>query len=148
VVVAVTVNGVEDFISSFVKTVTERMVVTVFVVISHITLKLLRSVDRSPSSLLYSNLFSSGVARVDDVNLAPLRRVGAVVVAEGLLGVAGGLLAVGLGAEVGSNTSYNGTGTFAVLTLRDVNLARSVVGGRAVDCVKVPVVGPVFYFNM
>lgn len=41
VVVAVTVDGVEDTVSSFVETVTEGVVMAVFVVISHITLVLL-----------------------------------------------------------------------------------------------------------
>jgi hypothetical protein len=67
VVVAVTVDGVGyafgDLVGSFVETVAERVVVSVFVVISHITLELLGGVDGRPSSF-YSN-FSSGVARVD-----------------------------------------------------------------------------------
>ena len=66
----------------------------------------------------------------------------------GFPSVAGSLLAVGLGTEVGvtslsSSTSYDGTGAFTELTFRDVNLGGSVIGSRTVDSVKVSVVGPV-----
>jgi hypothetical protein len=66
----------------------------------------------------------------------------------GLPGVAGSLLAVGLGAKVGvtslsNSTSYDGTGAFAELTFGDVNLGGGVVGGWAVDSVEVSVVRPV-----
>lgn len=137
VVVAVTVDGVEDAISSFVETVTEGVVVTVFVVISHITLVLLGGVD-SRSSRLYSNLGLGWVAGVDGVNLPA---------------VAGGLVVGWLGGEVGvillsSVPSGDGTSTFAVLTLGDVNLGRGVVGGRAVDSVEVSVVGLVLDFYL
>lgn len=157
VVVAVTVDGVNDVIGDLVgslgDTVTERVVVTVFVVISHITLVLLGGVNRGSSSLLYSNLFSRRVAAVDDVNLPPLVGGSVVLGGEGLLAVAGGLLVVGTGAEVGvtllsSVTTYDGTGVFAVLTLRDVNLGGSVVGGRALDSVEVPVVGLALDFDV
>lgn len=56
VVVTVSVDRVEDAVGSFVKTVTEGVVLAVFVVISHITFVLLRGVNCSPSSLLYSNI--------------------------------------------------------------------------------------------
>lgn len=42
-----------------------------------------------------------------------------------------------------SEAALDGTGSFAVLTLRDVDLGGSVVSGRAVDSVEVSVVGPV-----
>jgi len=42
-------------------------------------------------------------------------------------------------ADVGDD----GTSTFAKLTLSYVELRRGVVGGRAVDCIEVAVVGPV-----
>jgi hypothetical protein len=153
VVVTLTVDRVEDTVGGFVKTVTEGMILAVFVVISHITLVLLGGVDGCPSSLVYSNLFSSGIASVDDVNLAPLRRVGVVLGCVGLLGEEGGLLVVGLGAEVrvtlfSSVTACDGTGMFAVLMLRDVDLGRSVVRGRAADSVEVFVVGPVLDVDM
>ena len=66
----------------------------------------------------------------------------------GFPSVAGSLLAVGLGTEVGvtslsSSTSYDGTGAFTELTFSNVNLCGCVVGGRAVDSVEVSVVGPV-----
>jgi len=54
VVVAGTVDRVENTISSFVETVAERMIVTVFVVISHIKLVLFGGINCSTSSLFYS----------------------------------------------------------------------------------------------
>jgi hypothetical protein len=140
VVVAVTVDRVEDAVSSFVETVAEGVVVTVFVVISHITLVLFGTVDSGSSSLFYSNV-SLGVARVDDVNLTPRGGVGVVLGGVGLLGVAGGLLVVGAGTEVETSSTYDGMSALAELTLRDVDLGRSVVGGRTVDSIEVPVVG-------
>lgn len=132
VVVAGTVDGVSDvvsdLVSSFLDTVTERVVVAVVVVISHITLVLLGGVNRGTSSL-YSNLLAVRVAAVDCVNL-PTRWVGVVLGVEGLLAVAGGLLVVGLGAEVVAVvcvTTDDGTGTLAELTFGDVNLSGSVV---------------------
>lgn len=60
VVVTVGVNGmneaVADLVGSFVKTVTERVVLSLVVVISHITLVLLGGDDSGTSSLVYSNL--------------------------------------------------------------------------------------------
>lgn len=140
VVVAVTVDRVEDAVGSFVKTVAERMVLAVFVVISHITLVLLGTVDGSSSSLFYTNV-SLRVTRVDDVNLASRGGIGVVLGRVGLLGVAGSLLVVGAGTEVESCSTYDGTCAFAELTLGDVNLRGSVVGGGTVDSVEVPVVG-------
>jgi hypothetical protein len=147
VVVAGTVDGMGDALTDFVGSlgdaVTERVVVTVFVVISHITLVLLGGVNSGASSL-YSNLFLGRIAAVDDVNL-PTVGVGVVLGGEGLLAVTGGLLVTGLGAEVllSNETRGDGTGVFAVLTLRDVNLGGGVFGSGAVDSVEVPVVGPV-----
>lgn len=70
----------------------------------------------------------------------------------GLLGVARGLLFVGLGAEVvilSSETGGgDGTSGLAVLTFRDVDLSRGVVGGRAVDCIELSIVGPVLDVEM
>lgn len=135
VVVAVSVDGMEDAVGSFVKTVTEGVVVSVFVVISHITLVLLWGVD-SRSSRLYSNF--RWIAGVDGVNLPA---------------VAGGLFVAWLGAEVGVTLlscvpSGDGTSTFTILTLGDVNLSGGVVGGRSVDSVEVSVVGPVLDFDL
>jgi hypothetical protein len=135
VVVAVTVDRVKNAIGSLVETVTEGVVVTVFVVISHITLVLLRGVY-SRSCRLYTNF--RWVAGVDCVNLSA---------------VAGGLVVAWLGAEIGvallsSVPSGDGTSTFAVLTLGDVNLGGCVVGGRPVDSVEVSVVGPVLDFDL
>lgn len=145
VVVAVTVDGVEDLVGSFVETVTERVVVAVVVVISHITLELLGGVNRCSGRFLYANVFSR-VAGVDNVKLAPLRRVRVVLGNVRLLGVAGGLLVAGLGAEVGvtllkRSSSDDGTGAFAVLTLGNVNLGGLVLGRGAVNSLELSVVG-------
>jgi len=117
VVVAVTVNGVNDVIGDLVgclgNTVTERVVLAVFVVISHITFELLGFVDCG-TSRLYSDLFTGRVAAVDGVKLAATGE-GVVLSVKGLLAVAGGLFVAGVGAEVGSGD--DGTGAFAELTL-------------------------------
>lgn len=144
VVVAVRVDGMgytfSDLVGSLGNTVTKRVVVTVVVVISHITLELLGGVGSGTSSLFYSNL--GWVAAVDTVNLT-LVGVG-VLGSDGLPGVTGGLLVVGVGAEVGVTLlSDDGTSALAELTLRDVDLGGRVVGGRAVDSVEVAIVGSV-----
>lgn len=99
VVVAVRVDGVgyvvSDLVSSLGDTLTERVIGTVVVVISHITLVLLWGVDSGTSSLFYSNL--SWVTAVDVVNLPP-GWVGIVLGSERLLCVTGGLRLVGVGA--------------------------------------------------
>jgi len=132
VLVAVAVDGVENFlgdlVGSFVETVTERVVVAVFVVISHITLELLGGVNRRPCSLLYADCFSR-VTGVDCVNTAALRRVGVVSEVEALLGVPGGLLKAWLGGEAGVTFLDDGTGTFTELALGNVNLRGGVLGG-------------------
>lgn len=142
VVVAVRVDGVgyafSDLVSSLGDTVTKRVVVTVVVVISHITLVLLGGLNRGTSSAFYSDL--GRVAGVDSaVNLS---LVGIGVLGSGSLPcVAGGLLVVGGGAEVGVTLlSDDGTGALAELTFRDVDLGGRVVGGRAVDSVEVTIV--------
>ena len=56
-VVVAAVNGVENFVCCAVETVTEAVVVAVFVVISHITLVLTSGLD---SSLGHANLFVVG----------------------------------------------------------------------------------------
>jgi hypothetical protein len=144
VLVAVGVDGVSyavgDLVSCFGDALTERVVVTVVVVISHITLVLLGGVDSGTSSLFYSNL--GWVTGVHGFNLG-LRSVG-VLGGDSLPGVTGGLLVVGVGAEVGVTLlSDDGTSALAELTLRDVDLGGRVVGGRAVDCIEVAIVGPV-----
>jgi hypothetical protein len=63
-----------------------------------------------------------------------------------LLAVGGGLLVIGCGVEagvtlLGSETGSDGTSAFSELAFRDVDLCGSVVGGRAVDCIKLAVVG-------
>lgn len=147
VVVSRAVDGMSDMIGDLVSclgdTVTERVVVAVVVVISHITLVLLGGVNRGTSSL-YSNLFPGRVAAVDGVNVST-GRVGVVLGSEGLLAVTGGLLEVGLGVEAvafGSVSTDDGTGTFTELTLGDVDLGSTVVLFGTLDCVEVAVVGP------
>lgn len=149
VVVAVRVDGVgdtfTDLVGSLGNTVTKRVVVTVVVVISHITLELLGGVGSGSSRFFYTN--RGWVAAVDTITLT-LVRVG-VLDGDSLPCVTGGLLVVGVGAEVGVTLlSDDGTGALAILTLRDVDLGGRVVGGRAVDCVEVTVVGSVLNLDV
>lgn len=154
VVVARAVDGVSDVVGYFRSclgnTVTKRVVLAVVVVISHITLELLGGVNRG-TSRLYSNLLATRVAAVDCVNL-PTGRVAVVLGVKGLSAVARGLVVVGLGAEVvtlGNVTSDDGTGTLTELTLGNVNLGGSVVGGRGtLDGVEVTVVGTLGCFDV
>jgi hypothetical protein len=148
VVVAVTVDGVNDVIgdlvSSFGDTVAERMILSVFVVISHITLELLGFVNRG-TSRLYSDLFPGRVTAVDGVNLTALR-IAVVLGGIGLLAVAGGLFVAWVGVEVdvtlGNVTSYDGTSAFAELAFGNVNLGSTVLFRcRTVDSVELAVVG-------
>ena len=44
--------------------------------------------------------------------------------------------------------SDDGTGALAILTLRDVDLGGRVVGGRAVDCIEVAIVGSVLNLDV
>lgn len=138
VVVAGAVDGVKDAISSFMETVTKRMIMSVFVVISHITLVLLGGANRGTSSLFYSNL-AGRVTVVDNVKIATMRREGVVLGIESLLGVTGSLLVVGGGIKAGvtlfdSEGSGDGTGTLTVLVFRDVDLGGdNRLGDRAVD---------------
>jgi hypothetical protein len=149
VVVAVRVDGVgdtfTDLVGSLGNTVTKRVVVTVVVVISHITLELLGGVGSGSSRFFYAN--RGWVAAVDTFTLT-LVGVG-VLGSDSLPCVTGGLLVVGGGAEVGVTLlSDDGTGALAILTLRDVDLGGRVVGGRAVDCVEVTVVGSVLNLDV
>lgn len=58
-------------------------------------------------------------------------------------------MVVGVGAEVGVTLlSDDGTGALAILTLSDVDLGGRVVGGRAVDCIEVTVVGSVLNLDV
>jgi hypothetical protein len=149
VVVTVRVDGVgdafTDLVGSFGNTVTKRMILAVVVVISHVTLVLLGGVGSGTSRCLYTNL--GRVAAVDTINLT-LRRVG-VLGSDSLPCVTGGLLVVGVGAEVGVTLlSDDGTSALAILTLRDVDLGGRVVGGRAVDCIEVAIVGSVLNLDV
>lgn len=135
VVVAVRVDGVGDAISNLVgslgDTVTERVIMTVVVVISHITLVLLGSVDSGTGRFFYSNL--RWITAVDVVCLPPVG-VGIVLGSEGLLRV--------------TSFSDDRTSALAELTLSHVNLGRGVVGGRAVDSVEVSIVGSVLNLDV
>jgi hypothetical protein len=150
VVVAVRVDGVgyafSDLVGSLGNTVTKRVVVTVVVVISHITLELLGGVGSGTSSFFYSDL--CWVAAVDTLFTLTLVGVG-VLGSDSLPCVAGGLLVVGVGGEVGVTLlGDDGTSALAELTLRDVDLGGRVVGGRAVDCVEVTIVGSVLNLDV
>jgi hypothetical protein len=101
------------------------MVLALVVVISHITLELLGGCSSGTSSFLYSNL--SGGLVVDRVDFAVVG-VGTALGGVGLLGVA--------------STGDDGTGVLTELTFGDVDLSGSGVGGRAVDCFEVLIVGP------
>ena len=70
VVVTGTVDGVNNTISYLVETVAERMIVTVFVVISHVKFVLFRGINRSPSSLFYSDILSCLRARVNEFDVS------------------------------------------------------------------------------
>lgn len=154
VVVTLRVDGVGyavgDLVSGLVgsvgDTVTKAVVVTFVVVISHITLELLGGVGSGTSSLFYSNL--CWVAAVDSAgNLSLIGR--GILGSDGLACVTGGLLVVGVGAEVGVTLlSDDGTSAFAKLAFGNVNLRRRVVGGRAVDCIEVTIVGSVLNLDV
>jgi hypothetical protein len=145
VVVLGAVDGVAETISSFVKTVAERMIMSVFVVISHITLVLLLLNDYVRRS--FTGL--GRIARVYGLGLAAsdTRRVGTRV---GLLYVLGRLTEAGVGGEVveisllEASSGYDGTSAFTELALRDVDLGGSVLWSRGrgtSDGVEVAVVG-------
>jgi len=72
VVVTGAVDRVDNTISYLVETVAERMIVTVFVVISHVKFVLFRGFDRSLSSLFYSDLLSCWClrARVNEFDVS------------------------------------------------------------------------------
>lgn len=200
VMMAGTVDGVKDTIGSFVETVAEGVVVTVFVVVSHVTLELLGGFSYSSSSLFYSNFFS-GLRRitfVDEIDFAlPVARlavfcclgsvlsvneldVALTVAGLGILSCLGSVLSVNkldvtlivtglgvlsclggvtfldklgwltvtwLGGSVGVTwfgvATSDGAGAFTKLAFSYVYLGGSVVGGRAVDSVKVSVVNTV-----
>jgi len=151
VLVAVRVDGVSDtfsdLVSGFVETLTKRVVLTFVVVISHITLELLGGRRCGTSRFFYSNL--CWVAGVNNTVVLMSGWPGVLLGRERLPCVTGGLLIVGVGAVVGiTSFSDDGTSTFAELTLSNVDLGRSVVGGRAVNCIEVTVVGPVLYLDV
>jgi hypothetical protein len=135
VVVAVRVDGVLDAVGNLVgslgDSLTKRVVLAFVVVISHITLVLLGGVDSGTSRLFYTSL--SWVMAVNNVLGLPLVGVGVGLGSEGLLGRV---------------TCDDGTSAFAKLTFGDVELRGCVVGGRAVDCVEVSIVGSVLNLDV
>lgn len=119
VVVVAAVDRVENFVSCAVETVTEAVVVAVFVVISHITLVLATGcVD---SSLGYANLFVEGDGFTVGVGL--LRRVLARVgrVAFPLTGLSVVLFGVGSSALTEVSLSCVDAGVEVVLSLAFVS---------------------------
>lgn len=112
VVVAMRVDGVGDVVSDlvggFVDSLTKAVVLTLVVVISHITLELLGGVNSGTSSLFYSGL--SWVASVNNLDLSCVRGrcVRSLLGGEGLLGEC--LL------------GDDGTGAITYLTFSHVNL--------------------------
>jgi hypothetical protein len=141
VVVTVGVDGVSytfgDLVGCLVDTVTDRVILALVVVISHITLVRLGGVDSGTSSSSYSNRCLGAAVNLSLVGIG-------VLGSDGLLGIAGGALVVWVGG-VGL-VDDDGTGPFAELTFSNVDLGRCVVGGRAVDCIEVTVVD--FVFNL
>lgn len=68
---------------------------------------------------------------------------------KGFPGVTGSLLVVGVGGKIGvTSLSDDGTSALTELTFSYVDLSRRVVGGRAVYCIEVTVVGPVLYLEV
>jgi hypothetical protein len=119
VVVVAAVDGVENFVRCAVETVTEAVVVAVFVVISHVTLVLATGcVD---SSLGYANLFVEGDGFTVGVGL--LRRVLARVgrVAFPLTGLSVVLFGVGSSALTEVSLSCVDAGVEVVLSLAFVS---------------------------
>lgn len=111
-VVGAAVDGVEDLVRGAVETVAERVVVTVFVVVSHVTLVLASRVD---SGAAHANLFLEG----DGLTLrVPL--VGVLTRVGGLAFPLTGFSVVLLGV---------GSGAVAVLPLSYVDAAVEVVAG-------------------
>ena len=133
VVVAVRVDGVLDavgyLVGGFGDSLTKRVILAFVVVISHITLVLLGGVGSGTSRFFYTNL--GWVAAVNLFDLAAVG-MGVGLGGEGLLGV----------------TCDDGTGAFAELTFGDVELRGCVVGGRAVDCIEVAIVGSVLNLDV
>jgi hypothetical protein len=128
VVVAVTVDGVDDVIGDLVgclgNSLTERVILSFFVVVAHTrTFGLTGFFDGSASSSL---LYSRG-------------RAGIVLCSYEFPGVRRWLLRRRIGGEVDFSVD-DGTGALAELTLRDVNLGGAADGSSAVDRLEVPVV--------
>jgi hypothetical protein len=135
VVVTVRVDGVLDTVGDLVSGVgdslTKRVVLALVVVISHITLEVLGGSGSGTSRCFYSNLrWLVGGNRLD-------------VLAAGEGVVLGGVSLLGVAC-----TGDDRTGTFANLTFSNVDLGWSVVGGRAVDCIEVSIVGPVLNLDV
>jgi len=68
--VVVVTGTVDNTISYLVETVAERMIVTVFVVISHVKFVLFRGINCSPSSLFYSDILSCWCLRVNEFDVS------------------------------------------------------------------------------
>jgi len=135
VVVAVRVDRVLDAVGNLVSGVrdslTKRVVLALVVVISHITLELLGGCGSGTSRCFYSNLRWLVTSNTLDVLAA---REGVVLGGVSLLRVA--------------CTGDDRTGTFTDLTFSNVDLRWSVVGGRAVDCIEVAIVGSVLNLDV
>jgi len=107
------------------------VVLAFVVVISHITLELLGRLRSGTSRLFYSDL--GLVVLVNTVNL-PVVGIGVVLGDEGLFRI--------------TSTGDDRTGTFAKLMFSNVDLRGCVVGGRAVDCIEVSIVGSVLNLDL
>ena len=125
----------QDTVGSSVETVTEGMIVAVFVVISHITLELSGLVD-SRSSFVYSNVFVVSIVTAGSVNGSLSLPKPDLVTRLLVLGEVCSGTAVALAVVV-----VEGTRALAELAFVDVELRLSNVGARAGGSGVLPVVG-------
>lgn len=127
------------------------MVLAVVVVISHIKLVLLGGVDSRSGRFFYTNVLGGVVVGLGGELLSTLTVVRMLrlcsVLPCGVFYSGSGLAVSGRSGVVVSITLgviTNGIGTLTILSLGEVDLGGSVVGGRAVDSVQLSVVGLVF----
>mgnify|MGYP007070491081 CR=1 FL=1 len=128
--VAASVDRVQNTIGSLVQTVTERVVVTVFVEIAHITLELLWGIYGC--SRFYSNFLCR-------LSVTLLREVlsGLTVACLTVLGSVGGVAGL---TGVLSRLTVGRLGALTIVPFGYVDLGLGVLGGRAVNGTKLAVV--------
>lgn len=131
------------------------MVLAVVVVISHIKLVLLGGVDSRSGRFFYANVLGGVVIGLGGELLSTLTVVRVLRLCSVLpFGVfySGCGLAVSWGGGVVEGGTLgvitNGIGTLTILSLGEVDLGGSVVGGRPVDSIELSVVGLVFNVDL